>query len=353
MNRQDFYLNLALELNKLKVPPELINTHIEQFKQYLQTLSEEDAEKQIASFGPVADLAGNIFRLLSGDSAPAPAKAEKDSEESLYDAFRVEEDPDAVALAIEEMESEGAATDDYPVDDYPAEAPAQDAPSADTVIFDPAAEEVPLELDLDLDFDILDTEGYVSPDLSLFEDGDRGENETPPTPDETPEKTNEEPVTDEEPFEEFTFEDLPKHVPEKNKGGVMFWGLFTLALPVTAPLFIAIMALFGFTYVLIGLLVAVTFISIFACAIAGALLALTGGLYGVTQLSAGAMAIGLFELGMAITIAGITILCSYLLSLLSLRALPMLFKWLTRLLRLFLQSLLNLIDHLKGRCKRR
>lgn len=349
MNRQDFYLNLALELNKLKVPPELINTHIEQFKQYLQTLSEEDAEKQIASFGPVADLAGNIYRLLSGDSAPAPARAEKEPEESLYDAFRVEEEPDAVDLAIEEIESEGGAGDDYPVDDYPTDAPAPDTASADTVVFDSATEEPTL----DLDFDILDTEGYVSPDLSLFEDEDLGENESLPAADETPEKINEEPVEDEEPFEEFTFDDLPKHVPEKNKGGVLFWGLFTLALPITAPLFITIMALFGFTYVLIALLVALTFISIFACAIAGALLALTGGLYGVTQLSAGAMAIGLFELGMAITIAGITILCSYLLSLLSLRGLPMLFKWLTMLLRLFLRSLLNLIDYLKGRCKRR
>ena len=67
MNRQDFYLGLALELNTLKVPPELINTHIDQFKLYLQTLSEEEAEKQIASFGDIKDLAKNIYRLLCGD----------------------------------------------------------------------------------------------------------------------------------------------------------------------------------------------------------------------------------------------------------------------------------------------
>lgn len=47
MNRQDFYLNLALELNMLKVPPELINTHIDQFKSYLQTLSEEEADSKL------------------------------------------------------------------------------------------------------------------------------------------------------------------------------------------------------------------------------------------------------------------------------------------------------------------
>ncbi len=325
MNRQDFYLNLALELNQLKVPPELINTHIDQFKQYLQTLTEEDAEKQIASFGDVKKLAANIYRLLCGSDAPAAEEVQSrpdEPPETVYDAFRVEdgepEEPGITAPASSEL-------------------PIQETPIL------PPEEEI-AEDALELDFNIFDLEEYVAPDPALFEEPGSA-SPTPAAPADgpadvrTPEVRTGRQAPAEESIKLFHGNNSP-----------LFWILFCITLPITLPLFIGIMAAFGFTYLIIALLVAITFILIFAVAIAGALLALTGGLYGVGRLRAANAAIGLFELGLAVAITGATILLAYIFTQLSLRLLPKLFVYLTRLLRFFLRHLLLLIQKIKKEC---
>lgn len=364
MNRQDFYLNLALELNNLKVPPELINTHIDQFKQYLQTLSEADAEKQIASFGDVKLLAANIYRLLcGGEDAPAPAKKTpvKTEEESVYDAFRVEEEDEDIVTLLDDTtvvpseQNDIDAVDDSPVDipTGPIASPAESSPPPTAEEAVPAEEEDAGGEQLEMDFGIYDTGGYVAPDPAAFGDIPSSADTVimdAPLPKNTVsgESSAEE---DEEPFTEFTFEDLPKRRERSTGGLILFYSSFILTLPVTLTLFAVSMALFGVLYLVLGLATGLFFALIFGTAVAGALFALSGGLYGVGQLNVGGRAIGLFELGLALVIVGVTILVCFLFSMISLKWLPALLKYLTVFLRFYLSKLLTLFKYLKGRCE--
>jgi len=387
MNRQDFYLNLALELNNLKVPPELINTHIDQFKQYLQTLSEADAEKQIASFGDVKALAANIYRLLcGGDDAPepvskAPVKNEPE-EESVYDAFRVEEeDEDIVTLLEDTSVVNDQTTDINNINDRPVRTrakkefipkpsptaePATDATVQFTLSDVPLASEAPVSspeaepiedttdgTQLAMDFGSSETINYVTPDPDVFDDVKLSSDTVvidSPVQNVTPEAQPVPPTeTENEEFTEFTFDDLPKRKERSVGGLVLFYSLFILTLPLTLTLFIVSMALFGALYLVFGILTGAFFVLIFATAVAGALLALSGGLYGVGQMKAGGGAIGMFELGLALIIVGVTVFACFLFSMISLKWLPALLKCITKLLKLYLNSLIRLFTNTKGR----
>lgn len=340
MNRQDFYLNLALELNMLKVPPELINTHIDQFKSYLQTLSEEEAEQQIASFGDVKDLAKNIYRLLCGDDHDSSAVNDAAESDTVYDAFRVDES-NAGEEGQEDKEPEFEIVADK-VDDY--------AESLTNSVLQPPASGPSAESDhphssaaqLQLDFDIGDEQDYVLPDPDIFE--------------QAIEQSKAEQTS--VPIEEI-FDENQLIFPIESKTGLngnnsaLFWVLFVITLPITVPLFITVMSVFGFAYILAGLLTGVTFAAIFACALCGAAVTLIGGLYGITQLNTGNLAIGLFESGLSLVIAGGTILLCFIFYLLSIKLFPKLFYLLTRLLRFFLDKLITLIAKLKKECAHR
>lgn len=380
MNRQDFYLNLALELNNLKVPPELINTHIDQFKQYLQTLSEADAEKQIASFGDVKALAANIYRLLCGDDAPepvnkAPAKNEQ-NEESVYDAFRVEDDDeDIVTLLGDTSVVNNETTDINNINDRPTRTRAkkefipkpmpQPLPATDATVQFPVSEAVPFSPDAELsedatdgtqiamDFGNVETVNYVTPDPDVFDDvvlsSDTVIIDSPvqnATPEQFPIPSSD---SDEEEFAEFTFEDLPKRKERSVGGLILFYFLFILTLPLTLSVFVLSMGLFGALYMTFGVLTGAFFVLIFATAVAGALLALSGGLYGVGQMNAGGGAIGMFELGLSLIIIGVTIFACFLFSMLSLKWIPALLRCITKLLKIYLNSLIRLFTTMKGR----
>ncbi|MCI8332667.1 MAG: hypothetical protein HFE78_07565 [Clostridiales bacterium] len=330
MNRQDFYLGLALELNTLKVPPELINTHIDQFKLYLQTLSEEEAENQIASFGDIKDLARNIYRLLCGDDHTVESLNPVESE-TLYDVFRVENE--------EQSTHEQAAFSSDMTSSY------QDS----SFINEPETSQAELnEIEFQLDFDLNDEQAYIAPDPAVFDEVNE-QQEMPP------ELKKEEPSI-EEIFNESQL-NFPIDEPNSSLFGennsALFWVLFILTLPITAPIFILIMSLFGFMYIITALLVTISFACIFATALTGAAITLTGGLYGITQLRSGNLPIGLFELGLALAIAGGTLLLCFIFSLLAFKLIPKLFGLITRLLRLFLDKLLSVIAVLKKECAQR
>lgn len=343
MNRQDFYLNLALELNMLKVPPELINTHIDQFKSYLQTLSEEEAEQQIASFGDVKDLAKNIYRLLCGDDHDSSAGSDAAENDTVYDAFRV--DDDIVGEEKQEGQEENEPEFEIVADEVDVYAEDFDGLAQQQPVSEPAAESgFPRSsaAQLQLDFDIGDEKNYVMPDPDIFEQAkEQSKAEQAPAP-----------------IEEI-FDENQLIFPIENKSGfsennsALFWVLFVITLPITVPLFITVMSVFGFAYILAGLLTGVTFAAIFATALCGAAVTLIGGLYGITQLNTGNLAIGLFELGLSLAIAGGTILLCFIFYLLSIKLFPKLFYLLTRLLRFFLDKLITLIAKLKKECAHR
>ncbi len=346
MKRQDFYLELALELNKLKVPPELINTHIEQFKEYLQTLTEEQAEKQIASFGDVKVLAANIYRLLCGsEDVEIPYDTSQSADEDeLYNAFRVEGDEADNSDIADIATDYSQVADEFGVPDYTANPDGRADDGSD---------------DAFAEYSSFENENTKKKKKS------RNESECPPAPQAPSDGTG-----DGERLSRDELRRLVKELPEipqedkndnaeeeddtlaalRGNNSALFYILLIVTLPLTLPLFTVIMACFGFVYLLLGIMNALFFAGIFVSSVGGATLALTGGLYGVSMLTRGVRPIGLFELGLALVIVGITVLLVFIFSLLSMRAVPKLFTYQTRFLRLFLAKLIELVGALKKRC---
>lgn len=326
MTRQDFYIKLALELNNRKVPPELINTHIDQFKSYLDSLSEEEAEKQVDSFGPLGELADNIYKLLCGDAPPTVPQVE----DTVYDPYMVgpETEKDGIAVPGVEATKENAPIDDFLVELFDAgeENPKKQAVSK--------AEKKPEKID----FDVSNPDDYVSPDLSAFSSGD---------PQDAPAQIDDGGKVIEEIDIDKIYEESKSKI---GKGSVLFWVIAVLTLPITLPLFISVMALFGFMYLAITLLVTSTFIAIFATAISGSALTLSAFVYGALQVRTGLFPIGIYEIGLGLCAAGITLIVSIIFYVLSLKLLPILYKYLTKLLSLFLNGLLTLIAKIQKEC---
>ena len=308
-------------------------------------------------------LANNIYRLLcGGEDAPAPVEKApvRDDGESVYDAFRVEEEEDDLVSALKDTSIvAGGGVDLAEIDDSPVDAPAAitaeiPSPANDptpTVVI-PAVTEDETTADVEqitMDIDE-DDDSFVTPDLSAFTDQSISSDTIIM---DTPASSTADPVPDpeEEEFTEFTFNDLPRRKEKSVGGTVLFYSLFILSLPVTLTLFLIGMSLFGILYLVLGVCTGVFFTLIFGTAVAGGLFALSGGMYGANQINIGGGAVGLFELGLALILVGVTILACFLFSMIALKWLPALLKYLTRFLRFCLDKLLTLIKYLKGRCE--
>ncbi len=116
---------------------------------------------------------------------------------------------------------------------------------------------------------------------------------------------------------------------EKVKGSPLFWILFILTLPITAPLFLTVSAFFGVLYVAVTALIvafAGAMVGVVAC---GTALALVGIIYGATQCFKN-LPIGLFEIGVGVTLGGVTMLVSVLLYNIAIRYIPRLYKLVSR-----------------------
>lgn len=330
MTRQDFYIKLALELNNRKVPPELINTHIDQFKSYLDSLNEEEAEKQIESFGPLGELADNIYKLLCGDTPPEVPHVE----DTVYDPYMVEPETEKDDIPVSGVE---ATKDSAPIDDFlvglfdDGEVIPKDNKAKPPVN---KTEKKPEKID----FDVSNPDDYISPDLSAFSNDD-----TPTAPAQIDDGGKV--------IEEIDIDKIYEENKNKiGKGSVLFWVIAVLTLPITLPLFISVMALFGFMYLTITLLVASTFMAIFASAISGSALTLSAFVYGALQVRTGFFPIGIYEIGLGLCAAGITLIVSIIFYVLSLKLLPILYKYLTKLLSLFLNGILTLIAKIQKEC---
>ena len=114
------------------------------------------------------------------------------------------------------------------------------------------------------------------------------------------------------------------------KGTPLFWILFIVTLPITLPLFAAIWACVGLIYAAIAAIMVSFVIGMIALVAVGTALALVGLIFGIYK-SFSLMPIGLFEIGLAISIGGVTMLMAILVYNLVVRLMPKLFPFVKKL----------------------
>ena len=140
---------------------------------------------------------------------------------------------------------------------------------------------------------------------------------------------------------------LPDYIPEEEiPNSKMFWILFGVSLPITIPLALAVLGVFGLMWgVLVGIIVG----AIGALAVvvtAGTAVSLVGIIYGVVQLFT-SVATGLYEIGIGIVVAGIVLALGILLYNFAVRLVPILIKLVWKLFKYVLGRLKELFNYLR------
>jgi len=121
-----------------------------------------------------------------------------------------------------------------------------------------------------------------------------------------------------------------KNIDKSAKNTPLFWILFILTLPITIPIFALIWAFIGVLYAAVSAVIAVLVAVVVAVVGIGTALALVGLIFGIIKCFS-VLPIGLYEVGLAIVITGITMLVSLLVYNLAVRLVPRLYSLLSRL----------------------
>ena len=270
MDKSSFYDRLGSGLAELGCDDELCREWVEAAKEYLYPVSDSDFNKR----GYVQkDVTHLIDRIV----------------ESPETAFEEVLGP---SVAPAGPEAAPAPAEDVALGDVfaPDPAPGQDAPppviSADTMVFDTG-------------------------DLNRLQIGD-------------------EPIKRIDPDDDRQIRDLKQSRERPNvKGTPLFYALMIVTAPLWGPLYLAVWVLFGAAYAGVSLLIAAAALSMVIVVALGTALALDGIIYGVIQ-AIKVLPIGLFEIGLGISLAGGTLLFAIIFYNLAIRWLPRLYKYVTR-----------------------
>lgn len=140
---------------------------------------------------------------------------------------------------------------------------------------------------------------------------------------------------------------LPDYVePEKIQDTKMFWILFAASLPITIPLALIALGIFGLMWGAVFAVIGGSVAFLIATVTAGCALSLVGIIYGITQLFV-SVPVGLYEIGIGIVIAGIVMFVGILIYNFAIRLVPKLIKLVYKLFLYVLGKLRELFNYLR------
>lgn len=140
---------------------------------------------------------------------------------------------------------------------------------------------------------------------------------------------------------------LPDYVePEKIQESKMFWLLFAVSLPVTLPLALIVLLIFGVMWGGLAAVTAGAVLALIGAVCAGTAVSLVGIIYGIAQFKE-AIPVGLYEIGIGIVAAGITLCVGILIYNFTVRLMPKLFKLVTKLFKYTMKRLKELFNYLR------
>lgn len=140
---------------------------------------------------------------------------------------------------------------------------------------------------------------------------------------------------------------LPDYVePEKIQESKMFWLLFAVSLPVTLPLALIVLLIFGVMWGGLAAVTAGAVLALIGAVCAGTAVSLVGIIYGIAQFKE-AIPVGLYEVGIGIVAAGITLCVGILIYNFAVRLMPKLFKLVTKLFKYTMKRLKELFNYLR------
>ncbi len=143
-----------------------------------------------------------------------------------------------------------------------------------------------------------------------------------------------------------------KNIDKSAKGTPLFWTLLILTLPITAPIFAVIWTFIGVLYATVSAVIAVFVALVVAVVGIGTAFVLVGLIYGIIKCFS-LLPIGLYEVGLAVAIAGVTMLFSVLIYNVAVRFTPKLYSLIARFAGWIWHSLQTLYYFCKKECDRK
>lgn len=404
MDKQMFLDILEKKLLEYPISKEDVEKHVADMEKFLATVSDEEFAKENPGENEIAEIALNVIERASNNSSVSEEKVAQELEVKAEETAEAEEKTEAEPEAepeAEEMPAEAEDTankeeavaevkDDADVLEILAKEAEEERKDKETfeelkrlaieraiaeqdeIIVNAVEENDPIQ-------EIVDPE--ERPDIAfaeaeaikiLFEDEEisktdelvniKAEPEKEPEP-----KDDSYTINDANDFlveedELVQIEDLGdeyelkktkrKKKREKVKATPLFWALSILTLPITLPLLLDIALLFGIAYLAVTLLIIAFSAAMIGCVAVGTALALIGVIYGGIECTR-VPVLGIFEIGLGVTVGGATILISVLLYNVAIRYLPKLYKCLALLAGWVVEKLADIVYAVKKGCGRK
>lgn len=350
MDKQTFLDTLKLKLAELGINEAAINNQINQFEHYFKILPAEEVEKQLNNINDISAIAQNICSLLK-ESANSNDIDSATSENSVQPQLT----PDVEANAPV-SESVGTKATEADVSSFKAppttpEAYIPKTDHTDSIYIEgneyTAEQNIPLRKQTNANY-YPSTHKYS--DESYSHDTRYGRQNTSTVPLIDINSIDYDHEFDGDRY--YSTERMTSKQKRKNvKGSPMFWALCILTFPIYGAVLLMMYVLFFVLFAVLAISIFASILLLAAVVIAGTGLSLYGIIYGIIQTFT-VFSPGLFEIGLGITIGGITMLAGILIYNFAVRLLPFVMKMLFQLLRLTNEKLAELFYYIKKECSR-
>lgn len=355
MDSERFLNELSEELRKIGVDETIITRRVGQFEKYFATLPPDEVAEMLAGLGDIEEIALNIQTL----SAPKNKKPESalqlqaaESTETIdvganFDVFSpIPREDESIAPVDSEKTVEFEAMHDA--------ASIEETRSIDLNSLREAARtgNLPKAQNTDALYEELLLDDDSSPSENMLDDDvlskNREENLSPIAK----KRRDLSEAGDEYRHIELDFnelDDTESDVEPTAKGQAIFLVGTIVTLPVTLPLMLMLLLVIGSVFVAISVLIASLIVLLVAIVVAGVVIPLVGIIFGIIKAYT-VFPVGLYEIGLAIKMAGVAMFCGILVYNLAVRLLPFAMKKFGILSSFLFRSLAKLVKRIRKEC---
>lgn len=342
MKRQEFFTQLSIRLKKRGVSQEDIESQIAQFERYFSTMTDDEVNAQISTLDDLDTLADNICGIMESKKAGKKQESENTSGSDEKVTVKEEREPDAkpeVKKPEAPVEIEVSGKKESGDGELIVEEIADD----EKYEFSAADETQTVQLRTPMK---TTEKNAVGKDMIRFEKVDTLDEIFTENPGKKKENTGLFNRTKTHGYEE------EKRGPETtllNGNKTLFWVLVVVTLPITLSLAAAVLALFALAFLGICAIILGAILGVVAIAACGTGLALFGLIYGITQ-ALTVLPVGLYEIGLAVTVGGISMMLGILIYNFAVRLMPILIHYLYVFFRFVVNKAVYLFMLIKKEC---
>lgn len=333
MDRQEFYIQLINKLTELGIDIDTAQKHVKKIDGFFAGLSEDEVSKRIVDLGDAGDFAESMYEIIKDKKSQAKEdidNGEIKAEDSLNDLGTsetnvesdsendIEEDIFEEYNADISKENEAERDAAYDIDELGASVTRRNAATLDDIF----GKEIVSKENPSMNMPVSDSPRSMADSF-----------------------TDETLIMDSSAFKKILSPEEEKRI-KNNK--ILFWTSLVLTSPIWIVALLVVAVIFGVMFFAVGALTLACVLLMVGSVAAGTGIALFGIIYGITQLSV--RPIGLYEIGLGIMIAGVTMIVGILLYNFIIRVMPIIYKYIIKFTKFTINKIIELFEYIKKEC---